>query len=103
MENRETNTQEIKTNKNILYPEARKLIVPQLFQTYAQATKSSTLNSSTQTDENITKIKCPLLKLLEALSSIPKPNTSISTPVISTSSSTQAHLLPFTSGTANTV
>ncbi|GFX33302.1 uncharacterized protein TNCV_811641 [Trichonephila clavipes] len=56
----EKQIQEIKTNKNISYPEARKLIVPQLSQTYAQAAKSSTLNNSTQTDENITKIKCHL-------------------------------------------
>ncbi|GFT53847.1 uncharacterized protein TNCV_4124241 [Trichonephila clavipes] len=57
----EKQIQEIKTTKNISYPEARKLIVPQLSQTYAQAAKSSTLNNSTQTDENITKIKCPHL------------------------------------------
>ncbi|GFW49923.1 uncharacterized protein TNCV_2315051 [Trichonephila clavipes] len=52
----EKQIQEIKTTKNISYPEARKLIVPQLSQTYAQAAKSSTLNNSTQTDENITKV-----------------------------------------------
>ncbi|GFU98454.1 uncharacterized protein TNCV_3652851 [Trichonephila clavipes] len=93
--------QEIKTNKNISYPEAHKLIVPQLSQTYIQAAKSSTVNNSTQTDENIT-IKCPPLKLLEPLPSISKPNISTSTPV-STSSSTQAQLVPSTSSTAATL
>ncbi|GFV70107.1 uncharacterized protein TNCV_3714841 [Trichonephila clavipes] len=57
----EKQIQEIKTNKNITYVEARKLIVPQTSHTYAQAAKSSNKNSSTQTDENITKIKCPPL------------------------------------------
>ncbi|GFX63997.1 putative RNA-directed DNA polymerase from transposon X-element [Trichonephila clavipes] len=87
----EKQIQEIKTNKNIPYPVARKLIVPQLSPTYAQAAKSCTSNNSTQTDENITKIKCSPLKLLEPLSSKPKPNASISTPNVSrSSSSTQA-------------
>ncbi|GFX80855.1 hypothetical protein TNCV_2766201 [Trichonephila clavipes] len=55
-------------------------------------------NSSTQTDENITKIKCSPLKLLEPFSSKPKPNASISTPNVSrSSSSTQAQLLLSTS------
>ncbi|GFS95739.1 uncharacterized protein TNCV_251251 [Trichonephila clavipes] len=87
----EKQIQEIKTTKNISYPEARKLIVPQLSQTYAQAAKSSTLNNSTQTDENITKINCPPLKLLAPLSS--KQRTNIPT-AVTTSSSTQAQLLP---------
>ncbi|GFW52233.1 uncharacterized protein TNCV_2426801 [Trichonephila clavipes] len=100
----EKQIQEIKTNKNISYPEALKLIVPQLSQTYAQAAKSSTLNNSSQTDENITKIKCPPFNLLKPLSFIPKPNTLISTPAVSTSSSsTQAQLLPSTSSIAATV
>ncbi|GFT23301.1 hypothetical protein TNCV_2015971 [Trichonephila clavipes] len=71
--------------------------VPQSSQTYAQDAKSSNKNSSTQTDENITKIKCPPLKLLHPLSSQPRTNLSISTPDLSTSSSTQAQLLPSTS------
>ncbi|GFY07153.1 uncharacterized protein TNCV_277001 [Trichonephila clavipes] len=83
----EKQIQEIKTNKNIIYLEARKLIVPQSSQTYAQAAKSSYKNSSTQTDENITKIKCPPLKLLQPLSSKPRTNLSISTPDPFTSSS----------------
>ncbi|GFX23652.1 probable RNA-directed DNA polymerase from transposon X-element [Trichonephila clavipes] len=87
----EKQIQEIKTTKNISYPEARKLIVPQLSQTYAQAAKSSTLNNSTQTDENITKINCPPLKLLAPLSS--KQRTNIPT-AITTSSSAQTQLLP---------
>ncbi|GFU64486.1 uncharacterized protein TNCV_2526011 [Trichonephila clavipes] len=92
--NLEKQIQEIKANKNISYPDARKLIVPQSSQTYAQAAKSSNKNSSTQTDENITKIKCSPLKLLEPFSSKPKPNASISTPNVSrSSSSTQAQLL----------
>ncbi|GFU07543.1 uncharacterized protein TNCV_2225221 [Trichonephila clavipes] len=99
----EKQIQEIKTNKNITYLEARKLIVPQSFQTYAQAAKSSIKNSSTQTDENITKVKCPPLKLLQPHLSISKPNISITTPVISTSSSTQAELLHSTSSTEATV
>ncbi|GFV79995.1 uncharacterized protein TNCV_1182841 [Trichonephila clavipes] len=60
-----------------------------------QTAKSSSISAATQTDENITKVKCPPLKLLQPLASLPKPNTSISTPAISTSSSsTQAQLLP---------
>ncbi|GFX42485.1 uncharacterized protein TNCV_1520481 [Trichonephila clavipes] len=38
--------QEIKTNKNISYFESRKLIVPQLTQTYAQALKPSTISTT---------------------------------------------------------
>ncbi|GFY16305.1 uncharacterized protein TNCV_2349501 [Trichonephila clavipes] len=87
----EKQIQEIKTTQNISYPEARKLIVPQIPQTYAQATRSSTLNNSTQTDENITKINCPPLKLLAPLSS--KQRTNIPT-TINTSSSAQTQLLP---------
>ncbi|GFX46001.1 uncharacterized protein TNCV_3132661 [Trichonephila clavipes] len=95
--NLEKKIQEIKANKNISYPDARKLIVPQSSQTYAQAAKSSNKKSSTQTDENITRIKCSPLKLLEPFSSKPKPNASISTPNVSRSSSTQAQLLLSTS------
>ncbi|GFU16341.1 uncharacterized protein TNCV_4231861 [Trichonephila clavipes] len=95
----EKQIQEIKTTKNISYPEARKLIVPQLSQTYAQAAKSSTLNNSTQTDENITKIKCPPLKLLAPLSS--KQRTNIPT-AVTTSSSAQTHLLPSISSKTST-
>ncbi|GFU40167.1 hypothetical protein TNCV_2052541, partial [Trichonephila clavipes] len=77
---------------------ARKLIVPQTSHTYAQAAKSSNKTSSTQTDEIITKIKCPPLELLQPLSSTIRKNLSISTPDVSTSSSsTQAQLLPSTS------
>ncbi|GFV36752.1 uncharacterized protein TNCV_2649951 [Trichonephila clavipes] len=92
-----------KCTKGLGGKEARKLIVAQLSQTYAQAAKTSTLNNSTQTDENITKIKCPPLKLLEPLSSKPRPNISISAPDVSrSSSSTQAQLLPSTSSIAAT-
>ncbi|GFU27639.1 RNA-directed DNA polymerase from mobile element jockey [Trichonephila clavipes] len=99
----EKEIQAIKTNRNITYLEARKLIVPQLSQTYAKAAKSSNKNSCTQTDENITKVKCPPLKLFQPLSSISEPNISITTPVISTSSSTQAEFLPSTSSTESIV
>ncbi|GFX21509.1 uncharacterized protein TNCV_1399231 [Trichonephila clavipes] len=49
----EKQIQENNTNKNISYFEARKLIVPQLTQTYAQATKPSTISTTTQTDSTI--------------------------------------------------
>ncbi|GFX33399.1 uncharacterized protein TNCV_4122331 [Trichonephila clavipes] len=96
----EKQIEEIKTTQNIFYPEARKLIVPQLPQTYAQATRSSTLNNSTQTDENITKINCPPLKLLAPLSS--KQRTNIPT-AINTSSSAQTQLLPSISSKKSTI
>ncbi|GFW10539.1 uncharacterized protein TNCV_893341 [Trichonephila clavipes] len=73
---------------------ARKLIGPQPSQTYARAAKSITVNNYTQTDENITKIKCPPLQLLPPLSSVPHPNACPSIPSVSTSSTTQANLLP---------
>ncbi|GFX63666.1 uncharacterized protein TNCV_2824521 [Trichonephila clavipes] len=95
----ENQIQEINTTKNISYPEALKLIVPQLSQTYAQAAKSSTLNNSTQSDENITKIKCPPLKLLAPLSS--KQRTNIPT-AVTTSSSAQTQLLPSISSKTST-
>ncbi|GFV95770.1 hypothetical protein TNCV_1728201 [Trichonephila clavipes] len=62
--------------------------------------ESEVLEGFSDQDENITKVKCPPLNLLQPL---PKPDVSISTPVISTSSSTQAHLLPATSSTATAV
>ncbi|GFU05663.1 putative RNA-directed DNA polymerase from transposon X-element [Trichonephila clavipes] len=96
----EKQIQEIKTTHNISYPEARKLVVPQLPQSYAQATKCSTLNNSTQTDENITKINCPPLKLLTPLSS--KQRTNIPT-AINTSSSAQTQLLPSISSKTSTI
>ncbi|GFV06953.1 uncharacterized protein TNCV_2917131 [Trichonephila clavipes] len=71
----EKQIQEIKTHKNITYVEAGKLIVPQLIQTYAKAAKPSIVNNSTQTDGNITKIKCPPLNLLQPLSSLPTRET----------------------------
>ncbi|GFT33371.1 uncharacterized protein TNCV_859171 [Trichonephila clavipes] len=87
----EKQIQEIKTNKSISYPEARKLIVPQLSQTYAQAAKSSTTNNSTQTDENITKIKRPPLKLLSSLSSKQRPNISTANTTSSSASHGRVH------------
>ncbi|GFX42200.1 uncharacterized protein TNCV_3003411 [Trichonephila clavipes] len=92
----ETQIQEIKTNKNVSYFEARKFIVPQLTQTYAQNTKPSSISTTTQTDPNITNIICPPLQYLKPLSSeIPMPNTSSSVSTVSTScSSTQENLPP---------
>ncbi|GFT00528.1 hypothetical protein TNCV_140881 [Trichonephila clavipes] len=90
--------QEIRTNNNISYIEAKKLLPPQLPQTYAQATKTSPISVTTQTDENITKIKCPPLKLLAPLSS--KQRTNIPTAV--TTSSAQTQLLPSISSKTST-
>ncbi|GFU90527.1 uncharacterized protein TNCV_2574601 [Trichonephila clavipes] len=94
----EKEIQTIKTNRNISYIEARKFITPQPSQTYAQVAKSITVNNSSQTDETITKIVCPPLKLLQPLITISKPIMSPSIPeVIKSSTSTQAELVPSTS------
>ncbi|GFU72804.1 putative RNA-directed DNA polymerase from transposon BS [Trichonephila clavipes] len=91
----EKEIQTIKTNRNISYFEARKLIAPQFSQTYAQVAKPSIATSTTQTDENITKVKCPPLQILKPLLSVPHPNASPSITSNSTSSSnTQVNLLP---------
>ncbi|GFW52422.1 putative RNA-directed DNA polymerase from transposon BS [Trichonephila clavipes] len=91
----EKEIQTIKTNRNISYFEARKLIAPQFSQTYAQVATPSIATSTTQTDENITKVKCPPLQILKSLLSVPHPNASPSITSNSTSSSTtQANLLP---------
>ncbi|GFT51120.1 RNA-directed DNA polymerase from mobile element jockey [Trichonephila clavipes] len=94
----EKEIQAIKTNRNISYLEARKLIAPQFSQTYAQVAKPSTVTSTTQTDENITHIKCPPLQLLQPLLSVPQPDKSNS--VSALSSATQADLLSSTSSNA---
>ncbi|GFW57281.1 putative RNA-directed DNA polymerase from transposon X-element [Trichonephila clavipes] len=94
----EKEIQTIKTNRNISYIEARKFITPQPSQTYVQVAKSITVNSSSQTDETITKIVCSPLKLLQPLITISKPNMSSSVPAVTISStSTQAQLVPSTS------
>ncbi|GFV38951.1 hypothetical protein TNCV_965171 [Trichonephila clavipes] len=63
-----------------------------------QTAKPSTGTTTTQTDENITKIVCPPLKLLQPLRSVPKPTTSSSVPAVTKpSTSTQTQLLLFTS------
>ncbi|GFV32441.1 uncharacterized protein TNCV_1677271 [Trichonephila clavipes] len=92
----EKQIQEIKTNHNISYFEARRLIVSQLTQTYAQAAKPSTISTATQTDPNISNIICPPLQCLTLISSKnPLPSTSSSVSTFSTSSSsTQDNLLP---------
>ncbi|GFV67966.1 putative RNA-directed DNA polymerase from transposon BS [Trichonephila clavipes] len=97
----EKEIQAIKTNRNISYLEARKLIAPQLSQTYAQVAKPSTVTSTTQTDENITLIQCPPLQLLQPLLSVPQPDKSNS--VSTLSSATQADLLPSTFSIAATI
>ncbi|GFV45762.1 hypothetical protein TNCV_2321221 [Trichonephila clavipes] len=97
MENRKTDSQEIKTNKNFSYPESRKLIVPQKTQTYAQFVKTLTTSTTIQTDDKITQIICPPLRLLQRV-----PKTSSSVLAVSTSS-TQANLLMFTSSTAASI
>ncbi|GFW64595.1 hypothetical protein TNCV_3514171 [Trichonephila clavipes] len=94
---------ELKSVKKVR-SEARKLIAPQLSQTYAQTAKFSPISAAAQTDENITKIKCPPLNLLQPLSCPPKPNILQSTPAVTlSSSSTQAKLLPSTSSITATV
>ncbi|GFW50019.1 hypothetical protein TNCV_2316011 [Trichonephila clavipes] len=98
MENRKK-IQEIRTNNNVSYIEAKKLLPSQLPQTYAQATKPSPTSVTTQTDEIITKIKCPPLKLLAPLSS--KQRTNIPT-AVTTSSSAQTQLLPSISSKTST-
>ncbi|GFU31117.1 hypothetical protein TNCV_2193141 [Trichonephila clavipes] len=72
----------------------KRRLPPQLPQKYAQATKPSPISVTTQTDENITKIKCPPLNLLTPLSSPTKPNISLFSPAASKSSSSQTQLLP---------
>ncbi|GFU15876.1 uncharacterized protein TNCV_2368151 [Trichonephila clavipes] len=98
----EKKIQEIKS-KNISYPEARKLILPQISQTYSQATKSSTTTTTTQTDDCITKIVCPPLKLLQPLTAVSKPTMPSNIPTVTKSSaSTEAQLLPTRSSAAAT-
>ncbi|GFU59101.1 RNA-directed DNA polymerase from mobile element jockey [Trichonephila clavipes] len=62
---------------------------------YAEVSKPSIATSTTQTDENITKVKCPPLQILKPLLSVPQPNASPSITSNSTSSATiQTNLLP---------
>ncbi|GFT09963.1 uncharacterized protein TNCV_1114271 [Trichonephila clavipes] len=79
----EKQIQEIKINKNISYFEARRLIVPQLTQTYAQAARPSTISTATQTDPNLSNI--------------------IFSTFSTSSSSTQDNLLPSPSGILPTI
>ncbi|GFU13720.1 hypothetical protein TNCV_939461 [Trichonephila clavipes] len=53
-----------------------------------------TATTAIQTDENITKIVCPPLKLLQPLISVPKPISSSVHAVTKSSTSIQAELLP---------
>ncbi|GFW50595.1 uncharacterized protein TNCV_2888971 [Trichonephila clavipes] len=104
MEIRKENSRNQKTSKNISYPEARKkLILPQISQTYSQATKSSTTTTTTQTDDSITKIVCPPLKLLQPLTAVLKPTMPFKIPTVTKSSaSTEVQLLPTKSSAAAT-
>ncbi|GFV95731.1 uncharacterized protein TNCV_1727811 [Trichonephila clavipes] len=99
----EKKIQEIKKQAKIspIQREARKLILPQISQTYSQATKSSTTTTTTQTDDSITKIVCPPLKLLQPLTFVPKPTMSSKIPTVTKSStSTEAQILPSASSAA---
>ncbi|GFT03479.1 uncharacterized protein TNCV_2986271 [Trichonephila clavipes] len=101
----EKQIQEIKINKNISYFEARRLIVPQLTQTYAQAARPSTISTATQTDPTLSNIICPPLQCLTPISSknsLPGTSSSVST-FPTTSSSTQDNLLPSPSGILPTI
>ncbi|GFT96256.1 uncharacterized protein TNCV_3906951 [Trichonephila clavipes] len=72
---------------------------------YAQATKSSTISTTIQTDPNITNIICPPLHCLKPVSSenlMLSTSSSVST-VSTSSSSTQAHLFPFPSAIIPTI
>ncbi|GFW25901.1 RNA-directed DNA polymerase from mobile element jockey [Trichonephila clavipes] len=92
----EKQIQELKTNRNISYFEARRLIVPQLTQTYAQAARPSTISTAYQTDPNLSNIICPPLQCLTPISSkntLPGTSSSVST-FSTSSSSTQDNLLP---------
>ncbi|GFW95684.1 uncharacterized protein TNCV_19151 [Trichonephila clavipes] len=101
----EKQIQEIKIKKNISYFEARRLIVPQLTQTYAQGARPSTLSTASQTDPNLSNIICPPLQCLTPISSKnPLPGTSSPVSTFSTSSSsTQDNLLPSPSGILPTI
>ncbi|GFU40572.1 hypothetical protein TNCV_3229721 [Trichonephila clavipes] len=74
-------------------PETRKLIAPELSQTYAQIAKPSIATTTTQTDENITKIVCPPLKLLQPAQFLP----STSSVAVTTSSESHPPIPLFTS------
>ncbi|GFV50621.1 uncharacterized protein TNCV_2212841 [Trichonephila clavipes] len=101
----EKQIQELKTNRNLSYFEARRLIVPQLTQTYAQTARPSTISTAAQTDPNLSNLICPPLQCLTPISSKnPLPGTSSSVSTFSTSSSsTQDNLLPSPSGILPTI
>ncbi|GFU99426.1 uncharacterized protein TNCV_3193481, partial [Trichonephila clavipes] len=101
----EKQIQELKTNRNISYFEARRLIVPQLTKTYAQAARPSTISTASLTDPNLSNIICPSLQCPTPISSKhPLPGTSSSVSTFSTSSSsTQDNLLPSPSGILPTI
>ncbi|GFU08342.1 hypothetical protein TNCV_4962781 [Trichonephila clavipes] len=75
------------------------------FLSYAQASRPSTISTTTQTDPNITNVICPPLQCLTPISSKnPLPSTSSSISTFSTSSSsTQENLLPSPSGIIPTI
>ncbi|GFU34877.1 uncharacterized protein TNCV_2991961 [Trichonephila clavipes] len=101
--NRSKNFKPIETY--LILREARRLIVPQLTQTYAQAARHSTISTASQTDPNLSNIICPPLQYLTPISSKnPLPGTSCSVSTFSTSSSsTQDNLLPSPSSILPTI
>ncbi|GFW62066.1 hypothetical protein TNCV_1684971 [Trichonephila clavipes] len=78
-------------------------MLPQISQTYSQATKSSTTITKTQTDDSITKTVCSPLKLLQPLTAVSKPIMPSKIPTVTKSStSTEAQLLPSASSAVAT-
>ncbi|GBM81077.1 hypothetical protein AVEN_126202-1 [Araneus ventricosus] len=62
----EKKIQQTKTERNISYTEAKKLLGLQSHPTYAQITKSLISTAETQTDEKLTNVYVPSLTLLKA-------------------------------------
>ncbi|GFX60667.1 uncharacterized protein TNCV_4917171 [Trichonephila clavipes] len=83
---------------DLLYASGAEILEGLSDQGVTQVTKPSTATTTTQTDENITKIVCPPLKLLQPLITDPKSTISSSVAAVNKSStSTQAELVPSTS------
>ncbi|GFU62570.1 hypothetical protein TNCV_1314051 [Trichonephila clavipes] len=94
----EKQIQEIKTNKKYFLTRSQKINSPRRVSNIRPVAKYSTVTTTTQTDETITKIVFPPLKLLQPLISIPNSTMSSRIPTVTKSStSTQAHILPSTS------
>ncbi|GFW86583.1 uncharacterized protein TNCV_4333671 [Trichonephila clavipes] len=87
----EIEIQVIKTNRNISYVEARKLIAPQSSQTYAQIANPSTASTTTNrnissSNQTLSPSTFPMLTALSTMTSpsIPEPTTSTSNSLLST-------------------